>query len=430
MRAGTKDRQVRGRHGAGPRRRLPRRRAVRTRALAGALSAALVLVAALPASGSAAEVRLLRNATSEFDKFITNPSPESQSWMRRNYAEMRGYSPYFDNNAFEWSPPPASFYRDLYAIYNNSSGNQLIAAHPDWVLRDAAGRPLYIPYACSGGTCPQYAGDVGNPAFRAHWIAGARQTFDQSRARSPNGAGYMGIFIDDVNLEMKVGNGQSELIAPVDPRTGSTMTRANWQRYVAEFTEEIRAAFPGAQITHNPIWWLSHSDPEVRRQVAAADVIELERGFNDEGLTAGGGKYGYNTFLNHISWLHRRGRRIVLEPYLDTKAEARYEVAGYLLTRRPGDSISSRFRTEPRAGGGEWWRHWRTDPGRPRGHRKQRGGVWLRRYARGTAVVNPPGASAKTIRFKRAHKSLSGKVSRQFRLAPREGDFFRKRRRG
>jgi hypothetical protein len=423
--AGTRDR--RGDERGGARRAVVVGRAARW--LGGTLIAGLLL-AALPASGFGAEVRLLRNATSEFDKFITNPSPASQAWMRRNYSEMRGYSPYFDNNAFEWSPPPASFYKDLYAIYNSPAGHQLIAAHPDWVLRDGAGRPLYIPYACSAGTCPQYAGDVGNPAYRAHWIAAARQTFDQSRTRSPDGSGYMGIFIDDVNLEMKVGNGDGELVAPFDPRTGSTMTRPNWQRYVAEFTEEIRAAFPGAQITHNPLWWLPHSDPEVRRQVAAADVIELERGFNDAGLTRGGGRYGYNTFLRHISWLHRRGRKIVVEPYLDTKAQARYEVAGYLLTRRAGDSISSKFRTEPPVSGGKWWRHWRTDPGRPRGHRKQRGGVWLRRYGRGTAVVNPPGASAKTIRFKRPHRSLTGKVSRRFRLGPREGDFFRKRRRG
>lgn len=400
------------------------------RSLVPALIAVALALAVLPASGSAAEVRLLRNATTAFDPFITDPSPQSQAWMREHYFQMRGYSPYFDNQAFPWSPPPTSFYRDLYAIYNNPAGNQLIADHPDWVLRDGAGRKLFIPYACGGGTCPQYAGDVGNPAFRAHWIAGARTTFNYSSARSPDGSGYMGVFIDDVNLQMKVGNGDGEAVAPIDARTGSTMTDQNWQRYVAEFTEEIRAAFPQAQITHNPHWWLPHSDPEVRRQVAAADVIELERGFNDDGLTGGGGKYGYNTFLDHISWLHRRGRKIVLEPYLDRAAEARYELAGYLLTRRRGDAISSGFRTEPPVDGGQWWRQWQTDPGRPRGGRKQRGGLWQRQYQRGTAVVNPPGTSAKTIRFRRSRRSLTGKVSRRFRLEAREGDFFRKVRRG
>jgi hypothetical protein len=161
-------------------------------------------------------------------------------------------------------------------------------------------------------------------------------------------------------------------------------------------------------------------------------VIELERGFNDDGLTNGGGKYGYNTFLDHISWLHRRGKAIVLEPQLESEAEARYELAGYLLVRRGRDSISSDFRTEPPVGGaeGDWWRRWQTDPGRPRGGRKQRGGLWQRRYRRGTAIVNPPGAPPRTVRFQRKRRSLTGKVSRRFRLDTREGDFFRKTGRG
>jgi hypothetical protein len=404
---------------------------LRSRSLLAALAIVALVLAALPASSSAAEVRLLRNATSEFDPFITDPSPQSQAWMREHYFQMRGYSPYFDNQALPWSPPPTSFYRDLYAIYNNAAGNQLIADHPDWVLRDGAGRKLYIPYACSGGTCPQYAGDVGNPAFRAWWIAKARETFNYAAGRSPDGSGYAGVYIDDVNLSMKVGDGNGA-VAPIDPRTGGTMTEPSWQRYVAEFVGEIRAAFPGAQITHNPHWWLPHSDPEVRRQVAAADVIELERGFNDAGLTGGGGKYGYNTFLDHVRWLHRRGKTVVFEPYLDSEAEARYELAGYLLVRRGADAIVSGFRSEPPVGGagGDWWRRWQTDPGRPRGDRKLKRGLWQRKYRRGTAIVNPPGASAKTVRFNRPRRSLTGEVSRRFGLSAREGDFFRKVRRG
>ena len=37
-------------------------------------------------------------------------------------------------------------------------------------LRDGGGNKLYIPWGCSGGTCPQYAADVGNPAYRAWFI--------------------------------------------------------------------------------------------------------------------------------------------------------------------------------------------------------------------------------------------------------------------
>ena len=36
------------------------------------------------------------------------------------------------------------------------------------VLRDGAGRRLYVPFDCTGGRCPQYAADVASPRWRAH----------------------------------------------------------------------------------------------------------------------------------------------------------------------------------------------------------------------------------------------------------------------
>ena len=60
------------------------------------------------------------------------------------------------------------------------------------------------------------------------------------------------------------------------------MTEAAWQRYMADFMEQVRAAFPGKEIVHNAIWY-SGDTPDVRRQLRAADVVGLERGFNDTG---------------------------------------------------------------------------------------------------------------------------------------------------
>ena len=75
---------------------------------------------------------------------------------------MRAYAPYFDSR-LSWSSK-AWVYQSAYAIY--PGGARRRAQHPEWILRDAAGNKLYIPFGCSGGTCPQYAGDIGNPAFR------------------------------------------------------------------------------------------------------------------------------------------------------------------------------------------------------------------------------------------------------------------------
>ena len=143
-------------------------------------------------------------------------------------------------------------YRDLYAVYRD---DELAREHPEWILHDAAGRKLYIPFDCGGGTCTQYAGDIGDPAFRAHWIAEA----------SDQAARYRGIFVDDVNLEPRVSNGQGDQVMPLDPRTGRTMTESDWRRYIAEFTEQIGRALPDKEIVHNSLWFAGHRDPSVQR---------------------------------------------------------------------------------------------------------------------------------------------------------------------
>ncbi len=399
----------------------------------GLFTACVVLSAPTVASGE--DVKLLRNATSSFDPFITDPPESVQNWIRSRYDQMRGYAPYFDHNALEWSPPPTEFYKDAYAIYSEERGDGLpdrtvLRQRPNWVLRDEQGRPLYIPYDCAGGTCPQYAADFGNPEWRAYWIDQARENFGYSATHDPAGQGYKGIFVDDVNLELRASNGSGETVRPIDPRTGGPMTDQNWQLYMVEFVEEIRAAFPDVQITHNPLWWLPHSDPEVKRQVAAADVIELERGFNDAGLTSDGGTYGYSTFLRHVDWIHAQGRSVVLEPYISSTAAAAYEVASHLLSRSRNDTIAASYRADPPQVGGSqgFWKGWKTDPGRARGKRRLHRGLWQRRFSNAIAVTNPPDTRPRRIRFPRPRFNLAGKRAKRFRVAPMSGDVFFKRR--
>src|SRR5439155_17702141 len=116
----------------------------------------------------------------------------------------------------------------------------------EWILKDSAGNNLYIPWGCSGGTCPQYAGDIGNPAWRQYFIDNAKALMAK---------GYKGLFIDDVDMDMNVGNGQGQQVAPIDPRTGAAMTDTAWKGYFADFLEQVHAALPGVEITHNAVWF-------------------------------------------------------------------------------------------------------------------------------------------------------------------------------
>src|SRR5262249_19043019 len=155
----------------------------------------------------------------------------------------------------------------------------IFAAHPEWVLKDANSNLLYIPFGCRDGTCPQYAADVGNADFRANWIMEAGALLAK---------GYIGIWVDDVNLAWRISDGNGTFVQPMNPRTGALMTLGEWQADVATFMEEIRSTFPSAEIAHNSIWYADEfTNPEVLRDIDAADYINLERGANDQGLTSG-----------------------------------------------------------------------------------------------------------------------------------------------
>ena len=393
--------------------------------------AAIAIVACswLPQAASAAPTKLqfLRNATSSFDPYINSPSPQRAKFMRKHFAQMRGYAPHFDDAAFTtWTPSPTSFYKDLFAIYHPSE-DATADAHPDWVLRDASGRPLFLPSGCGSGSCPQYAADPGNADWRDQWIAAAAETFQHSKEVSIDGIGYRGLFVDDVNLEMNLVTADGQSATPIDPRTGQPMTKSAWQGYIVTFLGQIRAAFPHAEIAHNSIWSLSQHDPNVVREVRSANFVELERGFNDAGLTAGNGKYSYRRFIRHIGWLHRLGASIILEPYLSSKRQARYEVANYFIVRKRKDAIASDFRANP----GNWWRGWSTNLGRARGrgHFVARRHLLRRNYHRGSAIVNPPGGGTKTVRFRRPRRNLEGRRARKFHLADATGDVFIRTRR-
>jgi Hypothetical glycosyl hydrolase family 15 len=369
--------------------------------LATAVAAAFAPVARAegPEAGT---VRVARAAESSFDRYTLSPTPEAQAFMRGRFWRMRTYSPYFDAR-LSWYPD-AWTYRDLYAIYR---GGDTAEEHPEWILRDGAGNKLYIPFDCGGGSCTQYAGDIGDPGFRAYWISMAKE----------QAAGYRGIFVDDVNLEPRVSDGQGDSRMPFDERTGRTMTEADWRRYMAEFTQQIRAALPGKEVVHNSLWFAGHDDPAVQRQLEAATHIEIERGVNDAGLTGGGGQFGYETLLRHIDWLHARGKGVVLDSYADTRSEVEYELASYFLISDGRDGLGSSWRTAP----GDWWPGYDVRLGAPRGERYEWRGLLRRDFEAGFVLVNQPGRDPVSIDLGPGAFDPAGEPRAAVVLGPAEG---------
>ncbi len=390
---------------------------------------ALLLVTAASASAAPNKIRFMRNAYANFDSYtcsqngVSCSTPAEQQWMRDHYWRMRGYSPWYDashgsESAINWAPP-SHVYSDLYAIYRDTKGTQpnatLLNRHPTWVLRDRAdnpntakieGRRLYIPFQCDDPEpgCAEFAADIGNPAFRRWWIRRMQGTLD---------LGYVGVYIDDVNMDWRISYGSGAYVRPWDPRTHKRMTLDHWRKYVTIFVEQIRAAFPNAEIIHNGFYWQNRTNPWVKREIAAANFLELERGFNDDGLTGQPAtkRFALRRLLAYIAWLHQRRKSVILEPHFNrptmsgqTPTEAvmaarrEQEIAGYYMIWARRDSIVADFQSDPPRTGGtnNWSPMWETDMGSPKGSRFMwscgacGNGVMRRNFDNGIVLYNMP----------------------------------------
>jgi hypothetical protein len=322
---------------------------------------------------------------------------------------MIAYSPYFDSR-LEWYPL-AWVYRDAYAIYPES---EIATEHPEWILRDERGEPLYIPYGCSGGRCPQYAADVGNPDFRRYWIDRVERTLER---------GYLGVYIDDVNLDWRISDGNGDRVVPIDVRTGRPMELNDWRRYFAEFMELVRSELPEIEIVHNSIWYATPpEDPFIERQIRAADYIGLERGVSDRGIRGGGGKYGFETFFAFIDRVHDLGAHVIMDDDDSTTSRARdYELAFYFLVNDGADLIGAdgdRGRMSPDS----FWQGYEVRLGTPLGAREVGPeGLHHRAFECGRVLLNDPGGSRTSVDLDPGLHTIDGDPVRSVDLDPSSG---------
>jgi hypothetical protein len=358
--------------------------------------------------GNAGHVYYQRLAAPDLDRWTNSPDSKAQRWFRDHFFRMGVFSPYFDSRT-AWYPN-ALFYKNLYGLPPDSHA---YAEHPDWALRDQRGHPLYIPWNCTGTTCPQYAGDIANPAFRTWWITEARATLAR---------GYRGIWIDDVNAEFRVSDGAGKPLPPTDRVTGQTMTWAAWRGYVAAFLEQIRAAFPKAEIVHNSIWFagpegVRDADPAIRRQIAAADNINIERGIaTDKGLTGGTGIWSIHALFDFVDRVHAAGHGVTLEEYTVDRPGLEYSLAGYFLISTGRDRIGDAA-TNP----GNWWKGFDVDLGEAAGPRTWHDGVFQRTFSGGMVLLGEPGLSPRKISLPHTFSTLDGEKVNSVDIRAREG---------
>ena len=343
----------------------------------------------------AGDVRFYNVADSSFAPHLENATPQERAWMVAHYKRMQAYSPAFDEE-LSWYPR-ALAYVDAYGIKPSWA---VFAQKPEWILKGSNGKQLYIPWGCSGGNCPQYAADFGNPEYRSWWIGEARKLLDK---------GYLGLRIDDVNMTWRVSDGNGNHVTPVDPRTGQLMTLTDWRRYMAEFVEAVRASFPAAEIVHNVVWYAAPvSDPFQKRQIDAADMLTLDRGVNDKGLVGGTKTFGLETFLSFVDFVHGRGTPVVFMDVGKTLQQREYGLAGWLLISQGLDMFYTHELawTTPQT----WWPGFSLKLGNALGQRATWKGLIRRDFRRGMVLFNQPGQPTIGVQLPGPFVDLTGKT--------------------
>jgi hypothetical protein len=340
-------------------------------------------------------ILFMEGTTSATDVYTNNPTPTTQQWMRDHWDQAIVYSPYWDSK-LSWYPN-GNPYLDAYAIY---VGSDQATQHPDWILKDSSGNKLYIPFACNGTACTQYAADIGSPAWRQYYI-------DQFKAYAA--LGYKGIYVDDVDMDLNTSNGTGTIVAPKDPRTNTLMTDTVWKSYFADFMEQLRQAVPNAQIIHNSVWFAGGgnndaTNPYIVRQIKAANLINIERGFTDGGITGGTGVWSLTNYMAYMDKLHSYGDHFIIQSYASTQNDMEYNLAGYFLVTDGNDYVYTDGGSNP----SNWWAAYDTNLGNAKGPRYQWNGLWRRDFDNGFVLLNEPGATPKTVGLGGTFKTTAG----------------------
>jgi hypothetical protein len=361
-----------------------------------------------PGAGAAVgDARVVkRMGDSSFDAVVTNPSAATITWLNDHFYRMEVFTTFFDNKT-SWYPK-GWVYSDSAVIY---AGSSTATSHPTWILQDSGGHPVYLDYNCSGGTCPQYAADVSNPDFRSYWIGALKASLAK---------GYLGAWIDDVNLALRFSDGTKSVTA-TSPTTKTVMTEDAWSAAVASFMTAIRTALPGYELLHNSIWYAratGAADPYVKQEIAAADVINLEGGFaSDSGLTGGTGTFSVSAKMAFADAVHAAGRWVVVDDFPSTDAQRQYALACYLLLSNGKDGLGDASMAPS-----TWWKGYDVHLGAALGARtRSAAGVFRRDFEKGVVLILEPGAVTTTVALAKPYTTIDGATVSQLALSAKQG---------
>lgn len=360
------------------------------------------------------------------ETYINNPANNAFYLDKIDRSLVYGNYPWYDGG---WQ------YADLVAIYNNAYPGQAASTpgqsnpfYDAMILRDGSSNRLFIPFgAIVAGQYAQYAADPGLAAWRTDYAS--RLT----TALLP-GKGHVGIMQDDVNPGSVANtvNGAGTHVDPIDPRTGSPMTGANWSKYHAEFIEANKVAVGTHELVSNMHWYAGNNgftrgftDTFIARIILASDFMLLENGL--VGMTGDNDipwTFSFQALREYADFCHTNNTALAWFTYSHIDRE--YELAMYFLLNDGNDYIGV---TLVSANPATYNTMYDIDLGQGTSARFQTsiGGVqvWRRNFTGGIILVNGPGMPTASGSLGGTYRNTSGALVTTISLAAQRGAVLR-----
>ena len=276
-------------------------------------------------------------------------------------------------------------YQDAYAIYNPST---LADQHPEWILKDARATS-----STSRGAAPAARARSTRPTSATRLAAVLHRPL-----QGPDREGVQG------DLRRRRGHGHQrrqrsgQRVAPIDPRTGAPMTDAPGRAISRRSWSSCGRRSRTVEIAHNASGSPAAAITTARtRTSSAADpgrrLINLERGFNDGGLTGGTG----NLVGLRVDALHRQRplvRRARRRPELRERHDRGRVQPGRVLPDQRRKGLREHLLGAARPTGGP-----ATTPTSATRRAADTSGTASggRDFTGGVVLLNEPGATTKTL---------------------------------
>lgn len=265
-----------------------------------------------------------------------------------------------------------------------------------------------------------YVGDVGNPAYQRAWVGNV--------SRFLRVHGDDGVMIDDV---------EADLLPLAGAEAAAYPTQQAWAAAQRSFVRAVGSALrargyyvlasasgyvpgdPGDNTGATTVSWWRRLSPYVSGLMNEY-YGEISDGSDKLRSTGESWTQNWDGWQRLVRLAESRGRDFIGLMH-GAPGDARTMVYGKASFLLDWNGRGGAFVYAPKNGGVAWNGAWTQNLGRPLGRKHRVGTGWVRRYRRGTVLLNPSPSQSQRFPLRRGYVAAGGRVVKVATLPPTTG---------